>query len=115
MRAHSVDEALPKSFAEFLVNGLVADHGKLAGAWRHKNQHGISFGRLVHPKPVKLLLRRNQRIAVQLPALNINADLAGSFCFSVLDRAHDPIVLELAQKFFRSHFVTSFRSRPRPR
>jgi hypothetical protein len=26
---------------------------------------------------------------------------------------HDPIVLELAQKFFRSHFVTSFRSRRR--
>src|SRR5712692_9659707 len=49
MFTHKIDNALPITLAEFLVNGLVADDGKLAGAWRHKNQHGISFGRLVHP------------------------------------------------------------------
>src|SRR5207237_3635953 len=103
MRAHSLDKPLPESLAEFLVNCLIADHGKLACAWRYKNQHGISFRRLVHPKPVKLLLCRNQGIAIQLPALNINADLAGSFCFGIFDRLHNPIVLEFTEKFLCSH------------
>ncbi len=79
MRAHSVDKALPKSFAEFLVDRLVTHNRKLVRAWRHKNQDGISFGRLVHPKPVKLFLCRDQWIAIQLSTLNINANLAGRF------------------------------------
>jgi hypothetical protein len=46
---------------------------------RNENEHGISLPRFVHARPVKFPLRRNQRIDIQLTALNKNADLAGSF------------------------------------
>jgi hypothetical protein len=33
--------------------------------------------------------------------------LSGRFRFHLLNRTHDPIVLEFAEKFFRAHGVTS--------
>ena len=78
MLAHKIDNPPPISLATFFVDRLVTHNRELVYARRHKNQHGISFGCLMHPKPVKLLLRRNQWIAIQLPALDVNANLSGS-------------------------------------
>ncbi len=79
MRAHHVNNSLPELFAAFLVDRFVANYGKLMRAGRDENEHGIAFARFVHSEPVKFLLRSNQRIGIQLAALNVNADLAGRF------------------------------------
>jgi len=115
MRAHSLDKALPEFFAAFFVNGLIADHSKLMRARRDENQHSVPFARLVHSHSVELFLRRDQWIEIQLPALNVNANLTGRFCFRLSNRLHDPVVLELAQKFLRSHVVTNLSLRRRRR
>jgi len=115
MRAHSIDKALPELFAAFFVNGLIADHGKLVRTRRHENEHGVPFARLVHSHPVEPFLRRDQWIDIQFSALNINANLTGRFCFCLLNRLHDPVVLKLAQKFLRSHVVTNLSLRRRRR
>ena len=85
------------------MNAFVADDCELVGARRDENQNGISIGRFMHFKPVKFFLRGNQRIDLQLAALNKNANLARRFRFRIADCGDDPIVLELAQKFFGSH------------
>ena len=78
MRAHGLDESLPELAAAFLVNGLVAYHGKLVRSGRDENEHSIALARFVHAKSMKFFLGSNQWICTQLAALNINADLAGS-------------------------------------
>jgi hypothetical protein len=78
MRAHGVDKSLPELPAAFLVNGLVANHGKLMRSGRDENEHSIALERFVHAESMKLFLGSNQWICTQLPALNINTDLAGS-------------------------------------
>ena len=75
MFAHKIDNALPITLAALFVNGLIANDGELMRARRDENQDAIAFARLVHPEPMKSLLPRNQRIAIQLPALKINANL----------------------------------------
>ena len=107
MRAHGLDESLPELAAAFLVNGLVAYHGKLVRSGRDENEHSIALARFVHAKSMKFFLRSNQWIGTQLAALNINPDLTGSFRFRFTNCLHDPVVLELAQKFLRSHLATS--------
>ncbi len=111
MFAHRLDQALPKLLAAFFVNGFVADHGKLVRARRHENENGISFCGLVHSEPMKLLLRRNQRIEFQFAALNKDADLPGRFRLGVFDRIYNAIVLEFAEEFSRSHRLTNLSQR----
>ena len=115
MLAHPIDKTLPELLAAFFVDRLVADHGKLVRTRSDENQNSIAFVRFMQPEFVKFLLRGDKRITAQIAALDINADLARSFRFRLSDRLHDAIVLELADKFFRAHFVTSFRSNHRHR
>ena len=108
MRTHRLDQALPKLLAALLVDGFVTDHGKLARAWCHKNQHRVSFRGLVHSKTMKFFLCGDQWIDIQFAALNEDADLTGRFRFGVFDRIDNAIVLELAQKFFGVHSFTNW-------
>ena len=64
MRAHSRDQPLPELFAALFVNRFVAHDGKLVRARRDKDEYGILLTRLVHAKPVKLFLCRDQWIDI---------------------------------------------------
>ena len=57
-------DALPELIATFFVNGLVANDGELMNTRRDKNEHRITFARLVHTEPMKLPLCRNERITL---------------------------------------------------
>src|ERR1700738_4293421 len=105
MRAHRLDQALPKLLAAFFVNGFVADHSKLVDTGRHENEHCVLFYGLVHSEPMKFLLRRNQRIDGQFAALNKDSDLPGRFRLGIFGGIYNGIVLELAQEFFGSHLL----------
>jgi len=70
MGPHSFHNALPEFIAAFLMNRVVANNRKFMNTRRDKNEHCIALARLVHTEPMKLLLRRNQRITVQVPALD---------------------------------------------
>jgi len=59
------------------MNRPIANDGKFMGARCDEDEHGIAIGSPVHPDAMKLFLRRDQRVAAQVPALNINADLTG--------------------------------------
>ena len=107
MRAHRIDQALPELFAALFVNRFVTNDRELVRAWRHEDQNGVSFARSMHAQLVESPGRGGERIAVQFPALQIDANLSGRFRFHLLNRTHDPIVLEFAEKFFRAHGVTS--------
>ena len=61
---------LPELIATFFVNALVANNRKFVNTWCDKNQHRIALARLVHTEPMKLPLRRNERIALQFAALD---------------------------------------------
>src|SRR5713226_7723595 len=110
MFAHSVDQLLPKRFAALFVNRLVAHDSELVGARRHENKHSIAPRRFMHSEPMKFLLCGDQRIDIQLAALNENANLARRFRLRVANRLHNPIVLEFAQKFFGSHLSLPARA-----
>jgi hypothetical protein len=86
---------------------FVTNDRELVRARRHKNEHGVSFRSLVHAKPVKSAVRRGQRIAIQLAALNENADLSGRFRLRIPDRLYDLVVLKLGEKFLRPHLPAS--------
>ena len=107
MFAHKIDNALPVKLAAFLVGCLIAYNRELMRARRHENQYGVAFVCLVHPKPLEFLLGHSQRISIQLSTLDVDADLRGRLGLDVANRLHDPVMLELAQKFFRSHFTSS--------
>jgi len=79
MFAHCIYEPLPKLLPTLLMDRFVADHGELVRARRHENEDSVAFWRFVHAEPIKFLLRGDQRIRVQLSALNVNSNLAGSF------------------------------------
>ena len=79
MLAHKIDNPPPISLATFFVDRLVTHNRELVYARRHKNQHGIAFARFVNTEPMKFLLRRDKWIDAEFAALNINADLTGSF------------------------------------
>jgi hypothetical protein len=107
MFAHTVDNLPPINVAASFVGRLIAHDCEFARAGGDKNEDAIAFACLVHSKPLKFLLCRNQRIAIQLPTLDTDADLRGGFRFSLANRLHDSVVLELAQKLFCSHSATS--------
>ncbi len=109
------DKLRPKFVTAALMNPLVTDDGEFLRARRDENQHRVPFPRFVHAESMKFSLPGNQWIDIQLAALNINADLTGSFCFRFTNRSNDPIVLELAEKFLCSHFLTNCRLNHRRR
>ena len=75
MRAHGIDEALPELFAALFVNRFVANHGEFVRTRRHEDQNGVSFAGSVHAELMESFGRGRERIAIQFPALHINADL----------------------------------------
>jgi hypothetical protein len=111
VRSHPLDNALPELFAAFFMSALVANHREFMRAGRDENQHRVALARLVHTEPPKLLVRRKKGITLQLPALDQNANLTGSFRFCLANRLDDPVVLESGEEFSRSHFVSPTRSR----
>jgi len=67
---HCGRDMLPELVATFFVNALVTNNRKFMNTWCDKNQHRIALARLVHTEPLKLPLRRNERIALQFAALD---------------------------------------------
>ena len=107
MRPHSFHDALPEFIAAFFVNRVVANDRKFMNTRRDKNEHRIALARLVHTEPMKLPLRGHEGITLQFAALDQNANLTGGFRFSFVNRLNDPVVLEFAKEFSRSHLITS--------
>ena len=70
MIPHSFHNALPEFIAALFMNGVVANNGNFMNAWCDKNQHRIALARLVHTEPLKLPLRRNERITLHFAALD---------------------------------------------
>src|SRR5947207_9012047 len=101
--AHELDHPLPVCLAALFMNRFVADHGKLMRTRRHENEDGIAFWRFAHSEPLKFFPSGDQRINLQLAALNKNANLARRFRFRIANRLHDLVVFEFAEKFFRAH------------
>src|SRR4029450_11100116 len=79
MLAHSIDNSLPEFLPTFLVNRFIAGHGEFMRPGRNENEHGIALACFIHPQSTKFFLRRDQRVCLQLAALDVNANLAGSF------------------------------------
>jgi hypothetical protein len=107
MRPHSFHDPLPEFIAAFFMNRVVPNNRKFMNTRRDKNEHRIALARLVHTEPMKLPLRRNEGIALQLPALDQNANLTRRFRFSFPNLLNNPVVLEFAKEFSRSHLITS--------
>src|SRR5215510_9084537 len=106
MRPHSLYNALPEFVATFLVNRFIPNHRDFMSTGRDKNEHRVALARLVHTKPVKLPLRRNEGITLQLATLDQNAKLGRGVGFRFADRLNDPVVVEFAKEFSRSHLIT---------
>jgi len=106
MVAHSIDNTPPEFFAAFFVNRLIANYSEFVRSRRHENEHRIALPRLVHFQSMEFLLRNQQRIGLEFAALNKNANFPGRSGFNFTNRGNDPVVLELAQKFFCSHFTS---------
>jgi hypothetical protein len=76
---HCSHNTLPEFLAAFLVNRLIADHGKFMRAGRNENEYSVALASFMHPQSMKFSLRRDQWVCLQLAALDVNANLAGSF------------------------------------
>jgi hypothetical protein len=94
MLAHSFHNALPEFVAAFFVNGFIANDREFMSTGHYQNQHGVALARLVHTEPMKLPLRRDEGITLQIATLDQDANLTGSFGFRFADRFDDPDVLE---------------------
>jgi hypothetical protein len=79
MGAHRIYNALPEFLAAFLVNSFVTDDGKFMRPGRNENEHRVALACFMHSQSMKFSLRRDQRVCVQLAALDVNANFAGSF------------------------------------
>lgn len=77
MSAHLIHKTLPRLFAAFFVNCFVADNRKFMRAWRDEDQHGVAVARFLHAELLKFPLRSCQRIDIQFPALNVDANFPG--------------------------------------
>ncbi len=78
MGAHRIYNPLPEFLAAFLVNRFIADHGEFMCPGCNENEHRIALPCFMHPQSMKFSLRRDQRVCVQLAALDVNANFAGS-------------------------------------
>src|ERR1700757_173424 len=81
MRPHSLHYTLPEFIAAFFMNRAVPNDGKFMKTRRDQNEHRIALALFVHTKPMKLRLRRNQRITLQLTALDENPNFTRGFRF----------------------------------
>ena len=61
------------------MNRFIANDREFVRARRHPNQNVVMMRVFVQPEPMKSLLRRDERIAFYLAALNEDADLTGGF------------------------------------
>jgi hypothetical protein len=107
MRPHSFHNALPEFIAAFFMNRVVPNNRKFMNTRRDENEHRIALARLIHAEPLKSPLGGLERITAQFPALDQNANLTGGFRFSFPNRLNNPVVLEFAKEFSRSHLITS--------
>ena len=85
------------------MNRPIAYHCEFARPGRDEDQHGVAVSCFRHAQPVKSLLRHGERIDIQVPALDIHANLTRAFRFRIPNRPYDSVMLEFAQKFFRPH------------
>jgi len=70
MRSHFFYNTLPELITTFFMNRFVSNHREFMNTRRDKDEHRIALARFMHTEPMKLFLRRDERITVQLPALN---------------------------------------------
>ena len=115
MFSHPGNEILPQFVATGLMDGFVAYNREFVGAGGDENENVVALGVFVQSETMKPFLRCNKRIAIQLSALKKNVDLARCFGFGFANCLNDFLVLELTEKFFRSHGVTSSNLRRRRR
>ena len=78
MRPHSAYNVLPELLVAPFVNRFITNNREHVRARRYEDQHRIALAGLGHSESLKFFLRNNQRISIQLAALNKNADFAGS-------------------------------------
>jgi hypothetical protein len=114
MRAHSLHELLPKLVSAFLMDTLIADHGKLARARSHKNQDAVAFPGGLHAQLGEFPARVIEGVAFQFASLNVDTNFPRAFPFDVADRRHDSIVIEFPEKILRSHRVYQLPLDPPP-
>ena len=107
MSPHFFYNALPEFIAAFLVNRFVADDCQFVSTRHDKNEHRIALARLVHTEPMKLPLCCNERITIQFATQDQNANLTGGPGLRLANRLINPIVLEFAEEFPRSHLITN--------
>ena len=107
MSPHFFYNALPEFIATFFMDRVIADDRKFMSTRRDKNEHRIALSGLVHTEAMKLPLCCKERITIQFAALDQNANLTGASGFRLANRLNNPIVLEFAQEFPRSHFITN--------
>jgi hypothetical protein len=108
MFPHCIHQFLPERLTALFMDRFIADDCKLVRTRRDENENSITFRRFVHSEAMEFFLRGEERIAIQLSALNENANLTGSIRFGIADRLYNLLVLEFTEKFFRSHRITSW-------
>jgi len=64
MHPHSFHDTLPEFIAAFFMNAVVPNNSKFMNTRCDKNEHRIALARLMHTEPMKLPLRRNERITL---------------------------------------------------
>ena len=107
MSPHFFYNALPEFIAAFFMNRVIANDRQFMNTRRNKNEHRIAFARLVHSEPMKLPLCCNERITIQFATQDQNANLTGGSGLRLANRLINPIVLEFAEEFPRSHLITN--------
>ncbi len=107
MSPHFFYDALPEFIAAFFMNRVVPNNRKFMNTRRDKNEHRIALARLVHTEPMKLPLCCNERITIQFATQDQNANLTGGPGLRLANRLINPIVLEFAEEFLRSHLITN--------
>ena len=70
MRPHFFHNALPEFVTAFFMNRFIANDREFVNTRRDENQHRIALARFVHSEPMKLFLRRDERITFQFAALD---------------------------------------------
>src|SRR5436190_6303740 len=114
MLAHRDDEMIPKLSTTLRMNAIVSDNRKLSGPRCDEDQDPISLVGLFHTEPLEFGSGFNQRLAIQLASLNVNANLPGGIRFRRPDCGDDAIVVQLAQKILRSHRIYQLPLEPPP-
>ena len=107
MFPHFLHNALPEFVTAFFMNRFIANDCEFMNTRRDENEHRIMLARLVHPEPMKFPLRLDERIILQLSALDQNTNFTRRSRFRFPNRLNNPVVFEFAEKFSCSHLITS--------